>query len=135
MCALADRRASSYGWIPIRMEGLYKGGQLARMLLSTLRPAGRVFTCAHEFGHHLLGNGFTIDEILKREGENDHTPRTNSSSRCLRLLVDANDCSKTAFVKRKWLAGKETPAQLYTVACSFTVGYTAPFTTWPIAST
>ena len=40
------------------MEGFYSKNPGPLILLSTLRPAGRrVFTCAHELGHHVLGHG------------------------------------------------------------------------------
>jgi len=46
-------------------EGMYVANQNL-ILISAERPEGRKrFTCAHEIGHHVLGHGTVIDEILK----------------------------------------------------------------------
>ena len=45
-------------------EGMYLADELT-ILVSAERPEGRKnFTCAHEIGHHVLGHGTVIDEIL-----------------------------------------------------------------------
>ena len=46
-------------------EGMYIAKQ-NRVFISSSRPEGRKrFTCAHEIGHHVLGHGTVIDEILE----------------------------------------------------------------------
>ncbi len=46
-------------------EGMYVANQNI-ILISSERPEGRKrFTCAHEIGHHVLGHGTVIDEILE----------------------------------------------------------------------
>lgn len=46
------------------LEGMYLADDLT-ILIGSLRPEGRKnFTCAHEIGHHILGHGTAIDEIL-----------------------------------------------------------------------
>lgn len=46
-------------------EGMYIAEQNL-ILISADRPEGRKrFTCAHEIGHHVLGHGTVIDEILE----------------------------------------------------------------------
>jgi len=46
------------------MEGIYVAGEEPKILLSSLRPQGRkMFTCAHEIGHHMYGHGDKFDEI------------------------------------------------------------------------
>lgn len=45
-------------------EGMYVASKNL-ILISSVRPEGRKrFTCAHEIGHHVLGHGTIIDEIL-----------------------------------------------------------------------
>lgn len=46
-------------------EGMYLADHLF-ILVGAERPEGRkVFTCAHEIGHHVLGHGTVIDEIIE----------------------------------------------------------------------
>jgi Zn-dependent peptidase ImmA (M78 family) len=46
-------------------EGMYISEEHL-ILISAERPEGRKrFTCAHEIGHHVLGHGTVIDEIIK----------------------------------------------------------------------
>ena len=46
-------------------EGMYVANQNL-VLISAERPEGRKrFTCAHEIGHHVLGHGTVIDEIIE----------------------------------------------------------------------
>lgn len=46
-------------------EGMYLGNE-GVILVASERPEGRKrFTCAHEIGHHVLGHGTVIDEIIE----------------------------------------------------------------------
>jgi Zn-dependent peptidase ImmA (M78 family) len=46
-------------------EGMYLADDLV-ILIGAERPEGRKsFTCAHEIGHHVLGHGTVIDEIIE----------------------------------------------------------------------
>jgi Zn-dependent peptidase ImmA (M78 family) len=46
-------------------EGMYLADE-GMILISSDRPEGRKrFTCAHELGHHVLGHGTVIDEIIE----------------------------------------------------------------------
>ena len=50
------------------MEGMYISGSSPKIILSNLRPQGRMnFTCAHEIGHHIYGHGEEFDEITSAE--------------------------------------------------------------------
>lgn len=45
-------------------EGMYIANE-GLILISSSRPEGRKrFTCAHELGHHVLGHGTVIDEVV-----------------------------------------------------------------------
>jgi Zn-dependent peptidase ImmA (M78 family) len=46
-------------------EGMYLADE-GMILIASERPEGRKrFTCAHEIGHHVLGHGTVIDEIIE----------------------------------------------------------------------
>ena len=55
-------------FVDINFEGMYVKHP-RRILISALRPyPRRVFTCAHELGHHVFGHGATIDELVETTG-------------------------------------------------------------------
>ena len=124
--ALCQRLGVSVRFVPISMEGLYKRGDPPRILLSALRPPGRrVFTCAHELGHHVCGHGFTVDQILEESrGGGPLSPQEFLVQTFAGFLLMPTLGVRRAFTERGWSATGATPAQLYTVACSFGVGYT-----------
>lgn len=50
------------------MEGMYVSGGTSAILLSSLRPPGRIhFTCAHEIGHHVYRHGDQFDELIHEQ--------------------------------------------------------------------
>lgn len=50
------------------MEGVYVSGETSAILLSALRPPGRIhFTCAHEIGHHTFKHGDQFDELIQEQ--------------------------------------------------------------------
>lgn len=52
-------------------EGMYLADE-GVILISADRPEGRKrFTCAHEIGHHVLGHGTIIDEIIELGSDKD----------------------------------------------------------------
>ena len=66
---LAEKLGVTVRFTDINMEGMYDRLPKPRIHLSSLRPPPRrVFTCAHELGHHEFGHGSTIDE-MKEESE------------------------------------------------------------------
>lgn len=109
----------------INMEGMYDRVPKPRVHISALRPlARRVFTCAHELGHHVFGHGSTIDEL-----RDDHL--RNSSRPPEEILADAFAAFtlmptlglREAFVKRKLDPNHATAEELYAIACNFGVGH------------
>ncbi len=49
------------------MEGMYLRQAAPTILIASERPAGRQrFTCAHELGHHVFGDGSRVDELLEK---------------------------------------------------------------------
>lgn len=52
-------------------EGMYLADD-GVILISADRPEGRKrFTCAHEIGHHVLGHGTVIDEIIEKGSDKE----------------------------------------------------------------
>lgn len=63
---LADAMGLDVRFVQIpSFEGMYLSDENL-ILISAERPEGRKrFTCAHEIGHHVLGHGTSIDEIVE----------------------------------------------------------------------
>ena len=63
---LADAMGFDIRFVKINsFEGMYLAEE-GVILISAERPEGRkAFTCAHELGHHILGHGTIIDEIIE----------------------------------------------------------------------
>lgn len=58
-------------------EGMYIAEENL-ILISSDRPEGRKrFTCAHEIGHHVLGHGTIIDEIVENGPDNKEEKEAN----------------------------------------------------------
>jgi Zn-dependent peptidase ImmA (M78 family) len=111
------------------MEGLYgrRPDGTGVILLPSQRPlARRAFSCAHELGHHVFGHGSSIDQMI-----GVYTDRKGSAFDPNEFLVDTfagfllmpTLGVRAAFASRGWKPGDPTPEQLFTVACSFGVGY------------
>jgi Zn-dependent peptidase ImmA (M78 family) len=109
----------------INMEGMYQRSSSPRIHLSARRPLPRrAYNCAHELGHHVFGHGSSIDEL--REDAKDH-PWEDPKE----FLVDAFAGFalmpivglRRAFATRGWTPQAATPAQMFTIACDFGVGY------------
>ena len=110
----------------ISMEGWYVGTgfKSPTILLSTLRPpARRAFTCAHELGHHVFGDGSTIDEMKMGENVTYKDPKESRADGFAGHLLMPSLGIAQAFVDRGWDPPFATPNQVFTVACSFGVGY------------
>jgi len=107
------------------MEGMYMNGSLPRIILSSLRPAGRmVYTCAHEIGHHIFGHGAHVDQELgdysiERLEEDEYLVECFAG-----FLLMPKIAVSHGFAKRGWDISVCTPEQLYIVAGWLGVGYT-----------
>jgi len=113
------------------MEGVYGRGEAGTViLLSSLRPLPRrVFTCAHELGHHTFGHGSKVDELLEEAlGSSESTRKAFDANEFLAqsfagFLLMPTLGVRNAFAGRGWEARTASPIQMYTVACQFGVGY------------
>jgi Zn-dependent peptidase ImmA (M78 family) len=108
----------------VSMEGIYVALATPIILLSSLRPlTRRTYTCAHEFGHHVFGHGSTIDELQDEAQEGRFQPNEFLANSFAGFLLMPTQGIKRAFSSRGIEIPKATPEQIFTVACSFGVGY------------
>ena len=112
----------------INMEGMYISSDVpanSYILLSSLRPFSRkVFSCAHELGHHLYGHGSKIDMIKEGGSEegayNDDERVVDIFASALLMLIPG---IQLEFKKRNWDLNTATPMQFFTISSVFGVGY------------
>ena len=121
---LCEQVGVTVRFIPISMEGMYDRVPKPRIHLSSLRPCGRrVYTCAHELGHHVYGHGTTIDSLQDEANtEMKATVEVLVDSFAANLLMPLPGMKK-AFRVRQLTAETATPAQIYAIACNFGVGF------------
>ena len=104
------------------LEGMYVAGESPTILLSTERPAGRRnFTCAHELGHHVLGHGNSLDEILAESNRRDRDPKELAADLFAAHLLMPRPLLLTSFQALR--AEAPTPLQLYEISSRLGVGY------------
>ena len=108
----------------VSMEGIYAALDRPTILLSSLRPLmRRSFTCAHELGHHVFGHGSTIDELKIEAAEGKFQPNEFLADSFAGFLLMPAQGIKRAFSSRNIELVNAKPEQIYTIACSFGVGY------------
>ena len=106
------------------MEGTYLPGRKPRILITAKRPAGRrVFTCAHELGHHVFGHSGTLDKQIDHAQTTMFEPDEYLANCFAGFLLMPKLSIEYAFVKRGWILDSASAEQLYTVACEFGVGF------------
>ena len=109
------------------LEGMYIAAGLSKptILVSTLRPLGRrSFTCAHELGHHVFGDGSTTDELRTETSvKRSITKERRADSFAGHLLMPKLAVARS-FTARNLKAEHANPSQVFSVACEFGVGYT-----------
>jgi len=109
----------------INMEGMYQRGTPPRIHLSARRPLPRrAYNCAHELGHHVFGHGSSIDELredAKAQPWND--PKEFLADTFAGFILMPIIGLRRAFSVRGWAPETATPAQIFTIACEFGVGY------------
>lgn len=115
-------------FLDVSMEGLYLRGTDggAEIWVSSLRPLPRrVFTCAHELGHHVFGHGFSVDEMVERAADEAESfdPEEFLVDTFAGFLLMPTIGLRRAFAIRGWEHQNVSPEQLFTIACSFGVGY------------
>ena len=103
-------------------EGMYVASQNL-VLISAERPEGRKhFTCAHEIGHHVLGHGTIIDEILECGSNNEEELEADFFAST--LLMPSSAISRS-MIRYGIEANNLTPKDCYILAKYFGVSYQA----------
>ena len=107
------------------MEGIYQRGLPPRIHLSARRPLPRrAYNCAHELGHHVFGHGSMIDELREDakaqpwEDPNEFLADTFAGFILMPIIG-----LRRAFSVRRCTPETAKPAQIFTIACEFGVGY------------
>ena len=115
-------------FVDINMEGMYiaqTSGKYPTILLSNQRPLSRrVFTCAHELGHHLFGHGSKMDVLA------DHTTGSGAYNNeewlvdtFAGLLLMPISSVIAEFNRRNWQIENASQLNFYTISSFFGVGY------------
>jgi Zn-dependent peptidase ImmA (M78 family) len=107
------------------LEGMYSPNG-PHIVVGSMRPAGRrAFTCAHELGHHTLGHGLSVDELVENADASPKTDSEYAADRFAAALLMPKLAVMRAFATRGWSMQECTPEQAYVIAGFFGVGYTA----------
>jgi Zn-dependent peptidase ImmA (M78 family) len=109
----------------INMEGMYQRGVPPRIHLSARRPLPRrAYNCAHELGHHVFGHGSSIDELREdAKAQPWEDPKEFLADTFAGFILMPIIGLRRAFSIRNWIPETATPAQIFTIACEFGVGY------------
>ncbi|WP_292534842.1 ImmA/IrrE family metallo-endopeptidase [Mesorhizobium sp.] len=109
----------------INMEGMYQRGLPPRIHLSARRPLPRrAYNCAHELGHHVFGHGSSIDELREdAKAQPWEDPKEFLADTFAGFILMPIIGLRRAFAVRGWTPETATPAQIFTIACEFGVGY------------
>lgn len=107
------------------MEGMFVESPEPQILLSTMRPTGRInFTCAHELGHRWFGHTAHVDvqsghsPLLLADSEDEFQANAFASS-----LLMPKTTVQHGFVRRSTSPSTATPRQILAVAHWLGVGY------------
>jgi Zn-dependent peptidase ImmA (M78 family) len=112
-------------FVDINVEGMYRRGKDPRIMVAAQRPVPRrVFTCAHELGHHVFGHGSTVDELEDERSKDDsERPEEILANSFAAFTLMPTVGVRHAFASRNIAVNKAAPAQIFAVACNFGVGY------------
>ncbi len=106
------------------MEGMYYGSCDPHIVISSLRPPGRrAYTCAHEIGHHVRGDGTHVDELVEQRQSSAFNPSEFAADCFASALLMPKTAIERAFALRGWAINRCTPSQIYAVSNYFGVGY------------
>jgi Zn-dependent peptidase ImmA (M78 family) len=107
------------------MEGMYINGDPARIILSSLRPAGRIaYTCAHEVGHHVFSHGMQVDEEMENQNLDEIKEEEYIAECFAGFLLMPKLAVSHGFARRGWEIRNCSEDQAYIVAGWLGVGYT-----------
>ena len=107
------------------MEGMYVSIPRPVILINSDRPKGRqLFTCAHEYAHHIFNHGNKIDEFIL---SSDHIQNKNIEEVTANIFASGLLMPRKAilygFNVREWRIKDIKPEQFYTIANWLGVSY------------
>ena len=107
------------------MEGIYQPARRV-IILSSLRPPGRqAFTCGHEIGHDVFGDGQQFDELVdERANFRRVDPAEFRADAFAGQLLMPKTTVLRAFQERSADPCTCPPEAIYAVSCWLGVGYT-----------
>jgi Zn-dependent peptidase ImmA (M78 family) len=108
------------------LEGMYSSIPRPAILIGSERPPGRrVYTCAHEIGHHQFGHGTRIDELRCDDGGSlSSGPEEFLAQVFAGFLLMPKLAICSAFIARGWKPAQATEEQIYRISNYFGVTYT-----------
>jgi Zn-dependent peptidase ImmA (M78 family) len=109
------------------LEGMYSSTPRPAIIIGSERPSGRrVYTCAHELGHHVFGHGTRVDE-LRPDGVEppNFEPEEFLAQAFSGFLLMPKLALCNAFSNRGWKPAHATAEQIYRVSNYFGVTYAA----------
>ncbi len=113
-------------FVDINMEGMYfsqQDGMSPQILISNQRPLQRrMFTCAHELGHHIFGHGSKVDLLVNNEsgGYNEEEFLVDTFAGSLLMPITG---VMAEFAKRNLNINQATPKDFLTISSVFGTGY------------
>ena len=93
---------------------------------ATRPPGRRMYTCAHELGHHVFGHGTRLDEYLAegaKPSQRSHSEEQQANGFAAGLLMPST-AVQHAFHLREWSPTNCTPHQAFAISNWFGVSYT-----------
>lgn len=123
---LAERMLVEVRFVPLpSLEGVFYDTQPPTIFVSALRPVGRrAYTCAHELGHWKLNHSLRLDELSENRTLARRQDPDEWAAQCFAgALLMPKPAVEKAFRTRNWDPVGCTPAQAFTLAGLFGVGY------------
>lgn len=106
------------------MEGMYLRQDAPTILIASERPTGRQrFSCAHELGHHVFGDGSRVDELFDPNSKNELSDEEVRADMFAGMLLMPKSAVDRAFSSRKLNPETANPVEFSRVACALGVGY------------
>jgi hypothetical protein len=106
------------------MEGMYLRQDAPVILISSERPAGRQrYSCAHELGHHVFGDGTRVDELFDPNSDKERQDDEVRADMFAGMLLMPKSAVDRAFSARNLNPATANPVEFYRVACWLGVGF------------
>jgi Zn-dependent peptidase ImmA (M78 family) len=119
---LCENKGITVRFVDVSMEGMYLRRRRPEIWVSSLRPlVRRMFTCAHELGHHVFGHGSSIDELLATD--RSRNGKELAADAFAGFLLMPTIGIRNAFMRRNIGFTHLSDVDVYFVASNFGVGY------------